>query len=132
MQRRPLGQGIRKATNTVAPEHKYRLKRRLDRAYKASSIDSAEPRGRGGTHAHQEHKPDPLRPARQQQRRQQEQREAEQARRDAEIAAALARRQAAQTVRREQQRKMTARTRKGQPVMRNQIDSLLARIQKDM
>lgn len=79
---------------------------------------------------HQTHKPDPLRDARLNQASIQAAREADRTRRETEIAEALAKKAAAQKARLDKKKMLTKNTRKGQPVLSNQIDSLLEKIQK--
>lgn len=139
---RPVGQGLKKASSKVTLEHKIKLKKRLAKAYKQTeqtgpvetdftpSLPQEPPRRPKAVH-HQVHKPDPLQRARQNQARHAAALAEEQARKDAEINAVLQRKAEAQAARKEQHRKLTAKTRKGQPVLSNQIDNLLARIQKN-
>lgn len=155
--RKPVGQGLSKSSSKVTLEHKIKLKKRLAKAY--AKLDNSEEGGhehqvsepehsfsnksynrdhqRGGnrpkkTVQHQSHKPDPMMAARQAQAQAEAQRAEEQARKDADIEAALKRKAEAQQARKDKKIKMMARTRKGQPVLSNQIDGLLQRIQKNM
>lgn len=79
---------------------------------------------------HQDAKPDPLKAARDQQRSHKERLAEEQARREAEIQERISRAKIARAARKNSRRRMNARTQKGQPVLSNQIDALLAKIQK--
>jgi hypothetical protein len=97
----------------------------------------AGPRLLTATHArprapirHQDAKPDPLKAARDQQRSYKERLAEEQAKREAEMQERIARAKIAKAARKNSRRRMNARTPKGQPVLANQIDALLGRIQK--
>lgn len=81
---------------------------------------------------HQDHKPDPLKSARHQQLSYKQRLAQEEAQKEAEIQERISKGKIAKAARKETRKKMNARTKKGQPVLSNQIDQLLSKIQKNM